>query len=334
MTINFKKSLLASVAAGAISVLAASPAAAFDEMNWSWDLSVKEKVIKNINILPEAFLPTGMVLVQDLQVFIGSLESTSTVKDITNVQPTEAGVGGAGSTATFAFEIDDDPDPSILVPDSNTGELTVLSAFVDEGSDFVEGVISLEGVQLDASASLNAVKDLPEVISAATSVANNTSIESAVMVELDEGQFVFDVTGDEIDPVQNPNAGFSANADVAYAQNLGLNAILGNLSASRITATSTVKDIVNASVDSAATAVGNNLSIEVNAASAGDQIVMADAVQFAFADLTATSKVSNVTVSNYTNLGKIGALVNSAATAVGNNKSITVNAPVTTVVTQ
>ncbi len=333
MTINFKKSLLASVAAGAISVLAASPAAAFDEMNWSWDLSVKEKVIKNINILPEDFLPTGMVLVQDLQVFIGSLESTSTVKDITNVQPTEGGVGGVGSTATFAFEIDDDPDPSSLVPDSNTGELTVLSAFVDEGSDFVEGVISLEGVQLDASASLNAVKDLPKVISAATSVANNTSIESAVMVELDEGQFVFDVTGDEIFPVQNPNADFSANADVAYAQNLGLNAILGNLSASQITATSTVKDIVNASVDSAATAVGNNLSIEVNAASAGDQIVMADAVQFAFADLTATSKVSNVTVSNYTNLGKIGALVNSAATAVGNNKSITVNAPVTTVVT-
>ena len=70
---------------------------------------------------------------------------------------------------------------------------------------FVEGVISLEGVQLDASASLNAVKDLPKVISAATSVANNTSIESAVMVELDEGQFVFDVTGDEIFPVQNPN---------------------------------------------------------------------------------------------------------------------------------
>ena len=207
----------------------------------------------------------------------------------------------------------------------------VLDVAVLEGSNNVSGTLSLDGVQLDASASLNALKELPEVISAATSVANNTSIESAVMVELDEGQFVFDVTGDRSSPVQNPNADLSANADVAYAQNLALNAILGNLSASQITATSTVKDIVNASVNSTATAVGNNLSIEVNAASAGDQIVMADAVQFAFADLTATSKVSNVTVSNYTNLGKIGALVNSAATAVGNNKSITVNAPVTTI---
>jgi len=301
-------------------------------MNWSWDLSVKEKIIKNINILPEDFLPTGIVLVQDLQVFIGSLESTSTVKDITNVQPAESGVGGEGQTATIAFELDPIPDPSLFVAGSSTGELEVLSAEYDEGNELFVGVVSLEGVQLDASASLNALKELPEVISAATSVANNTSIESAVMVELDEGQFVFDVTGKKIRPVQNPNADLSANADVAYAQNLGLNAILGNLSASQITATSTVKDIVNASVDSTATAVGNNLSIEVNAASAGDQIVMADAVQFAFADLTATSKVSNVTVSNYTNLGKIGALVNSAATAVGNNKSITVNAPVTTVV--
>lgn len=301
-------------------------------MNWSWDLSVKEKIIKNINILPEDFLPTGKVLVQDLQVFIGSLESTSTVKDITNVQPAESGVGGEGQTATIAFELDPIPDPSLFVAGSSTGELEVLSAEYDEGNELFVGVVSLEGVQLDASASLNALKELPEVISAATSVANNTSIESAVMVELDEGQFVFDVTGKKIRPVQNPNADLSANADVAYAQNLGLNAILGNLSASQITATSTVKDIVNASVDSTATAVGNNLSIEVNAASAGDQIVMADAVQFAFADLTATSKVSNVTVSNYTNLGKIGALVNSAATAVGNNKSITVNAPVTTVV--
>ena len=328
MKINFKKSLLASVAAGAISVLAASPAAAFDEMNWSWDLSVEEQVIKDIYILPEAFLPTGMVLVQDLQVFIGSLESTSTVKDITNVQPTEGGVGGEDDTIEFEFTYDNSGDPHGLDQDLSQN---VLDVAVLEGSNNVSGTLSLDGVQLDASASLNALKELPEVISAATSVANNTSIESAVMVELDEGQFVFDVTGDRSSPVQNPNADLSANADVAYAQNLALNAILGDLSASQITATSTVKDIVNASVNSTATAVGNNLSIEVNAASAGDQIVMADAVQFAFADLTATSKVSNVTVSNYTNLGKIGALVNSAATAVGNNRSITVNAPVTTI---
>jgi len=117
MTINFKKSLLASVAAGAISVLAASPAAAFDEMHWSWDLSVEEQVIKDIYILPEAFLPTGMVLVQDLQVFIGSLESTSTVKDITNVQPTEGGVGGEDDTIEFEFTYDNSGDPHGLDQD-------------------------------------------------------------------------------------------------------------------------------------------------------------------------------------------------------------------------
>lgn len=56
---------------------------------------------------------------------------------------------------------------------------------------------------------------------------------------------------------------------------------------------------------------------------------MGDVTQFAFADVTATSKVNDVSLYNYSNLGSSLArpIESSVATAVGNNKSITVTAP-------
>ena len=89
-------------------------------------------------------------------------------------------------------------------------------------------------------------------------------------------------------------------------------------------------NITNATVDSAATAVGNNLTATVNADSADDALVLADIVQFSAADVTADSHVHDVTISNYTSLGLIDRpIVSSVATAVGNNKSITVTSPFT-----
>ena len=88
-------------------------------------------------------------------------------------------------------------------------------------------------------------------------------------------------------------------------------------------------NILNASVDSTATAVANNLSVNVAPTSGQDSLVIADVVQFANADVTAKSKVHDVSLNNYTNLGIINRpIVNSVATAVGNNKSITVATPV------
>ena len=70
------------------------------------------------------------------------------------------------------------------------------------------------------------------------------------------------------------------------------------------------------------------MSVSLAPASPDDSLVIADIVQFAFADVSATSSVSNVSLNSYTNLGAVSPIVNSVATAVGNNKNITVGAPV------
>ena len=86
-------------------------------------------------------------------------------------------------------------------------------------------------------------------------------------------------------------------------------------------------DILNASVDSSATAVGNNLAIAIEA-EGPDRLLMADVTQISVANVTATSTVYDVSLNNYINLGALDRpIVSSVATAVGNNKSISVSAP-------
>jgi hypothetical protein len=53
-----------------------------------------------------------------------------------------------------------------------------------------------------------------------------------------------------------------------------------------------------------------------------------DAQQWSVAEVRAVSDVRRITLNNYENLGGIdGPIVSSSATAIGNNKSITVNVP-------
>ncbi len=201
--------------------------------------------------------------------------------------------------------------------------------------------------------------DLPELVSAATAVANNQSIESASAVNLHDAQFNFGSfnTVDTSTEGQGPNlsdlylvglADQTDNAHTDAALGLLIAGALGIITPGEVTATSTVSDILNASVDSAATAVGNNLSLALEAATAGDATVIADLTQFNYADVSATSTVADVDIENYANLGDAGfgpcggcvidgnlhdgpqtALISSLATAVGNNVSIKVNGPAT-----
>jgi Na+/H+ antiporter NhaD/arsenite permease-like protein len=93
----------------------------------------------------------------------------------------------------------------------------------------------------------------------------------------------------------------------------------------KIRATSTVDGILNATVDSSATAVANNLTVSMGP----NGLLIGDVTQFAYADVTARSKVTDVTLNNYTGLGSLTRpIVSSVATAVGNNASISVKAPV------
>ncbi|WP_119165131.1 hypothetical protein [Algihabitans albus] len=118
------------------------------------------------------------------------------------------------------------------------------------------------------------------------------------------------------------------NTGLATTLTLMTAAALGGLEQAEISADSQVYNILNASVDSSAAAIGNNKSITVDAATPDDAALLADVNQFAYANITANSQVGGVTVDNYIKLGQIDrALVNSSATAIGNNLNVSVSSP-------
>ncbi|MEM8790991.1 MAG: hypothetical protein AAGE80_05205 [Pseudomonadota bacterium] len=349
--------LKASSATLALAVaLAGSPAAAFDELNWEWNKVVEETVIKNI-LIESTINPTGMTEIEKLQIQIGDVEAVSTVTDITNNPP--AGEGGGGvividETFEFTTIVDDSEDPSVIVapvagdPGGGPGlvDAVLTGGTEDEGSDElnffvdVDGAIPFDVVPEDA---LDAPTELPTVASAATAVGNNQSIESAVSTQLHDAQILFDVNPDFFE-----DDGDGPPSDAALAGLLGIGAIsgLGNthtqiglataiaatvgaIEKAEISAFSSVDNILNARVDSDATAVGNNMSVDLSAAAPGDQLLIADVTQVSVADIMAESMVSNVTLNNYANLGdpSVNPIVNSTATAVGNNLNVNVGVP-------
>jgi hypothetical protein len=105
-----------------------------------------------------------------------------------------------------------------------------------------------------------------------------------------------------------------------------------------------VNDILNASVESTATAIGNIKSIDVNTANLQNGLVVADVTQVSIADVSAYSTVGGqqpllanvicegecgypgggINLINYTNLGGLP-IVTSNATAIGNVLNIKVN---------
>ena len=326
MTRLNKKNLLATASAAAICMMAVAPASAFDRVNWTWTAKVNETVTKTIGI-NAALVPTGMVMIEDLQVYIGDVTADSTVTNIDNNQPAGSDVAEGPFDLEFTYDVNGDQ------LDATTG---ISDGFVNEGGNddnITNGTVTLtfDPGEIGVAPALDSLTELPAVISAATAVANNTSITSDVMVELHEGQFAFDVV-EPSNSGNGPNSqvdfeggALTENSNLTAAGVLGVLALNGDLAPAQIEATSTVSDILNASVDSAATAVANNLSVSIEPKTPGDSVLIADIVQFAYADINASSSVSSVSLNNYTNLGLLsGPIVNSVATAVGNNKSITV----------
>ena len=62
MTNPIKTRLLSGVAVAALSFMVASPASAFDTVNWTWDADVTETVTKTV-VVDINLAPTGMVMV-------------------------------------------------------------------------------------------------------------------------------------------------------------------------------------------------------------------------------------------------------------------------------
>lgn len=365
------KSVLLCGAAVAALGLAMSPAAAFDEVDWHWDLEVIEHVTKDVDI-NVAVDPVGLVLLEDIQIYIGDVTAESQVRGVYNNQPNEGGGVGAGTvdfTVTLDGMTDDSTDPSTVSGVADLGgDLMGTSSSVDgtldEGTDDLDVVmtfedIPVENIEIEPTGSFDALTELPEVVSTATAIANNVSIDSDVMVEIHEGQYVFGGSNFGDDPGSFPGTGFGGDgislASLEDGETFGDNdnkladaagvltvlALLNVIEPAEISATSQVDDILNASVDSAATAVANNKSITIEAKVADDAVLMGDITQFAYANTSALSQVGfgacdqecggmayGVEVNNYTNLGALDRpLVSSVATAVGNNLSISVSTP-------
>jgi len=330
-----KMRLMGGVALSALALSSMSTSAsAFDEVKWEWNAHIHEytKINVDVDVYND---PTGLVQIEKLQMQIGDVDADSYVSDIHNYQPEGSGsatvdLGDLNFTGTY---------------DQQTGAVigTASGAGV-EGEQFLSGTVNphnpygvtmnfdLGTVTVNAQGdALDATTELPEVISAATAVGNNQNIESEVAALLHDGQFLFGGFGYSYkqDDIDLPHYGpLSDNTNLALLGGLLDAGTNGVIKPADVTATSRVWDIKNASVDSSATAVGNNINVEVSTATADNQVVIGDITQFAYADLSATSSVHDVTLQNYGNLGSLTRpIVNSVATAVGNNVNIKVGAP-------
>jgi len=333
-----KTALLAGVAAGVMGLTGfAGSAMAFDTVNWTWNKEIRERINIDGNISFD-LNPTGWVELEKLQLFIGDASATSTVNSIYNNQPSSGGDGTVSFTVDWTGTSDDSTDPSTFGTGVlGAGDATLsgdlsgsgsLQGTLDEGDDAMQLSATFNDipVSVGASDSYDALTELPEVVSTAVAVGNNESIDSQVALTLHDTQVVFG--GFTLDGRQ----GF----DVPETGNTGLSMALavldaganGVISPSNINATSTVYDILNATVDSSATAVANNTNITLDAVTPDDAMLVGDFTQVAYANVNATSNVYDVSLNNYTNLGSLDRpIVSSVATAVGNNLAITVTSP-------
>lgn len=341
---TYKAMLLGSAGAVALGLgLAATSALAFDDVNWTWNKTIDERVRKQIDII-STINPTGMTEIEKLQIYIGDVSATSTVHDIYNNPPTqdEGGTVIINEIFDFATTVDDSTDPSTVdapVDGVGDGDSPVTATLLeggteDEGSDELVFQVQVEG-EVDVPAGegdpLDAELELPAIESVAVAVGNNQSIESAVSTQLHDAQILFDVedeNGTDPTPVpllQSNGEGGNAHTDLAVAATLA--AALGFIDKADISASSEVYNILNATVESSATAVGNNMNVDLSEAPVGDQLLIADITQFAYADVSATSYVHDVWINNYNNLGAVSPIVSSTATAIGNNLSVNVGVP-------
>jgi hypothetical protein len=325
MTTSMKTGLLAGASAIAFGYLAMASAYAFDQVNWRWDATVTEQVNKtvNVNINLE---PTGMVMLEDLQIQVGDVTATSEVHDIYNNAP-----GGGTPPTSLAVQWHYGLGGVLLNDGFNSPEVSTANVDETDHPPNINGTVTATiDLSTLVSAPIDAVTQLPRVVSAATAVGNNVSITTDVPVQLHEGQFTFGgISGDSVASSDGVATG-GINTNLLLA-GLGLLELAnGNLVKANISATSDVYNILNASVDSTATAVANNLSVNVAPSSPDNALLIGDATQFSYADVSAASRVHDVTLNNYVNLGSpLGRpIVSSIATAVGNNKSITVLTPV------
>ncbi|CAM3830324.1 hypothetical protein VRRI112168_02100 [Vreelandella rituensis] len=177
------------------------------------------------------------------------------------------------------LDVDTDIDQYIDIKVENAEELAVIE--VDQTFD---GSLKAVSIVKDIDNDGLGLKELGNVVSNATAVANNASLTTDVMTNIDVNQD-WDGSGS-------------------------------------ILASSYVKGVDNMTVDSVATAVANNLSVALSPNDDGSSILLANIVQDGVGDVSAYSTVKDVNINVKASNGFEGPHVNSVATAVGNNVSV------------
>jgi hypothetical protein len=134
--------------------------------------------------------------------------------------------------------------------------------------------------------------ELPAIETSSQAMGNSASIDSAVQINFDSVQIFGGVEPDTIGMV-------SANSEAVT--------------------------VIDASVDSSATAVVNSLTVDLDYTTDADALSIGNNVQSAMADVSAVSAVEAVTIAGLSVLGGADSpAISSAATAVGNNFSASV----------
>src|SRR5437016_806309 len=168
--------ITALLGAVAVSAIAAGPAMAFDKVDWDWKTKIHTDIDIDVDIHLNAYVD-GMVQVEKLQIFLGDVNAESDVSCITNT-PFYPTVGEHKSYGGYGDDRKDGKDQNYAIDDGHYGY-----------HDFDK-----IGVK-----PLDAVTQLPIVLSSATAIGNNQSITSDVPVFLHDGQFVANVRDGEYD---------------------------------------------------------------------------------------------------------------------------------------
>lgn len=323
--------LLAGASAIALTFAWMPSARAFDRVSWSWDAAIVETVVKNVDIAID-IAPTDMTMVESIQGHFGGVAATSDVSGIVNNQGPSGDTSDGGTVDfQFHFGLGVAHGPGEFLDDGFKSPNVVFGS-VDESDDgpngingTVVGTIDLGPVAVSGTAVLVAATELGDVVSTVTAVANNLGVDSDTTLQLHIGQFA---AGGGTGVGQGPSLASTGNSNLSVAAFLGSLILDSSLQKATVRASSTVGSIVNAAVESAATAVANNVGVRM----APGGMILADMMQFAHADVSAVSHVTNVMLGNYTGLGALSSpIVISVATAMGNNASFTFRTPVVSV---
>ena len=278
------------VAIGLVSgMMMASQAQAFDNVKWNWNGKVETKIkIKDV-IDPVIKDPGGLVMVENFQKQIGDVSSEAIVSDISygsgpGETTTEVGIGVGAAAGAAAGA-----GASSYGGWFGSGANASAGAIAGAGAGAI-GYINTTTTDPVVNADITRLESLEN---AATSVGNNASLESDAMVNLHNEQFL------------------AGSGGYFYPGMASIDSI------------ATVENILNLSVDNAATSVGNNLSVTQDTTGL-DTALIADNTQMSFANVTSSASVSDITL-GLPPVGSFeGPVINNAATSVGNNVSINV----------